>query len=71
MRHRITNIGAPGSIARYCATASWGSNAWAVMAYNQGQAYCVASQTTKEGAQRYMGQGCFLIDLSTYKDTKQ
>ena len=54
------------AIARYVATASWGKNKFAVMAFDK-RAYCVVAQTTREGAERYMKEGYVLVDLTKAK----
>lgn len=61
-------IGAPNSVMRHASEASWGENNWAVYEYIDNKPVVRAAQTTKSGAEQFMAEGRFLIDLSIFKE---
>ena len=58
-------IGAPGSIARYCANTSWGENEWAVMEYDEHNQPVCRAAGSKSHCEGYMKEGRFLIDVKS------
>jgi hypothetical protein len=63
---KIRNIGAPNSIARYCANTSFGDHEYAVFEYVNGMPV-VRAVGTQRHCEHYIGPGRMMVNVGSYR----
>ena len=61
-----SRIGAPNSIARYCANTQWGENEYAVMEYDEHYQPVCRAAGSKAHCAGYMKEGRYLVHVANY-----